>query len=127
MGIEFYPSLFDSDYACFLPPEKLEKVTKSDIMEWFEIYNSMEVVRFVFMSYLNDMVYLLHYQGSDFEEQDIDGYLRDFGFDARYNNRDWARAQLSKQIDDWFEIAGTVRFIQDSIPFEYSEDDFEQS
>jgi hypothetical protein len=125
MGIEFYPSLFDSDFACFLPPKKLEKVDKEEIMEWFETYNSMEVVRFVYMSYLNDMVYLLHYQGSAFNEVEIDGYLRDFGCDPRYNDRDWARDQLSKFIDEWFEIAGTVRFIQESIPLEFCEGDNE--
>ena len=119
----FYPTVFDSDYCCFVPPKDLTRANFQDFVEWFDTYNSIEVVRFVYVSWLNDMVYLMHYQGSEFEVKDIDGYLAEFGNDPKFNDLTYAKNKMLGYLKDWFEIAATVRFIQESLDEVILEDD----
>jgi hypothetical protein len=113
--LDSYPSIFDSDFTCFDPPKELSKATKEDFQAWFYEYNYMEVLRFVFMAGLNDMIYMLHYQGDEFTPEEIDSYLHDFGHDNRYNDMNYAFAKLNTFLDEFVEYSGTVSFIQTTL------------
>lgn len=127
--LDSYPSIFDSDFTCFDPPKELSKATKEDFQAWFYEYNYMEVTRFVFMAALNDMIYMLHYQGDEFDPDDIDYYLHNFGHDNKYNDINYAFAKLNQFLDEFIENAGTVSFIQTTLMVnagqgdDYDEDD----
>jgi hypothetical protein len=125
--LDSYPSILDSDFACFDPPKELSKATKEDFQAWFYEYNYMEVLRFVFMAALNDMIYMLHYQGACFEPEEIDAYLYEFGHDNRYNDMNYAFAKLNVYLDEFMENAGTVSFIQSTLMIDVVDCDEEDS
>ena len=113
--LDSYPSIFDSDFTCFDPPIELSKATKEDFQAWFYEFNYMEVTRFVFMAALNDMIYMLHYQGDEFTPDELDGYMLEFGYDNRFNDINYAYTKFNQYLDEFIENAGTVNFIQASL------------
>jgi hypothetical protein len=112
----FYPSLFDSEFSCFVPPRSLTKVNLEDFEKWSLEYNAHEVLRFVFISHLTDMIYLLHFMGDDgFTEEEVQGYLSDFGNDRRLNNPEFIKQKLKEVYAEWIEISTATAVIRDCL------------
>ena len=112
----YYPSLFDSDFACFIPPKPLSKTNLKDFEQWLEDYNASEVLRFVLISHLSDMMYLLHFMGDDgFSEEEVQGYLEDFGNDNKLNNSEFRLTRLRELYAEWIEFSTAASIIRDCV------------
>jgi hypothetical protein len=110
-----YPSSYEGDFSTFEPPKKLCKSSKEDFKRWFEEYNHMEVLRYVFIASFNDMLLLLSFLGGEFTDEEIQGYLSHFGNDKGFQDFQYAKFKFGQYLDEWFEFAGTVKFIDDAL------------
>ena len=122
--MEDYPSIFDSHFNCFSPPKTLSKSSIKDFEQWFEDFNGYEVVRYMFISCLTDMIYVLFFTGDDgFSDEEIDAYLFEFGSDKRLNDRKYLKSQIAPIFNEWKEYRTVAELFREIIVFE--EEDFE--
>lgn len=122
--MEDYPSIFDSHFNCFSPPKPLSKSSIKDFEQWFEDFNGYEVVRYMFISCLTDMIYVLFFTGDDgFSDEEIDAYLFEFGSDKRLNDRKYLKSQIAPIFNEWKEYRTVAELFREIIVFE--EEDFE--